>query len=73
MTDNPNNNCLEGMQCPHCKSYGPFRIDACITVLVHDDGTEDEGGDYEWHKDSRCICGCRYVSTISGFTTEDQP
>jgi hypothetical protein len=75
MTDeNPNTNCLEGMQCPECKSYGPFCIDVLMTVTVYDNGTEDDGGDTEWDENSRCICPqCDYAATVAEFTTrEDQ-
>jgi hypothetical protein len=33
-----NTNCLEGMQCPACKSDGPFRILCDVLVLWDDDG-----------------------------------
>lgn len=68
-TTNPNTNCLEGMRCPNCGSYGPFRIAASIFVIVTDDGTEDEGGGYEWEDTSACICGaCDHPGTIALFT-----
>jgi hypothetical protein len=52
----PNENCLEGMQCPICDSEGPFKI-ACTTWLtVHDDGTDDPDGDIEWDDSSGCFC-----------------
>ena len=53
---NPNTNCLEGMQCPKCKSYGPFIIAAETQVLVSDDGTEEAGGDTNWEDTSYCRC-----------------
>lgn len=65
--ENPNTNCLEGFQCPECGSFGPFRIDASVTVLVHDDGTE-QCGDTEWEDTSRCICHeCDHVATVGEF------
>ena len=67
--ENPNTNCLEGMRCPQCGSYGPFSIDATVTVTVTDEGTDDDGCDYEWHAASRCFCNeCRHVGTVATFT-----
>lgn len=70
---NNNSNCLQGMECPKCKAPGPFRIAAVITVLVHDDGTEDEGGDYEWLPASFCECvECAHKATIKDFTVKQK-
>jgi hypothetical protein len=72
---NPNVNCLEGMRCPNpnCGSYGPFRIDASVTVTVTDEGTEDDGSDYEWNRDSFCHCPeCGQPGTIKTFTEEEE-
>lgn len=66
-----NTNCLEGMACPDCDSEGPFLINAEVTVLVSDDGTEDQGGDYEWNRDAYCQCKeCDFADTVDGFTIE---
>ena len=51
----PGENCLEGMRCPNCGSYGPFLIEIKTTALVCDDGIE-EYGDAEWDADSWCTC-----------------
>lgn len=69
MPDNPNTNCLEGMCCSMCGHYGPFKIEATVSVTVHDNGTEDDGGDYEWDDGNRCEClSCHHIATIAGFT-----
>lgn len=66
---NPNVNCLEGMRCPKCNSFGPFTIAATVLVDVTDEGTEDCGGDYEWNTDAACVCkGCDHTGTIATFT-----
>jgi hypothetical protein len=60
---NPNGNCLEGMRCPACGSYGPFHIEAECCVTVWDSGTEDYGG-CEWGNGSACRCSCGVLKTI---------
>jgi hypothetical protein len=72
-SENPNTNCLEGMRCPSCGSYGPFQMEANIVVLVSDEGTQDAGGDYEWDLDHSCKCEeCSHAATIGDFTEEPQ-
>ncbi len=64
-----NDNCLEGMMCPTCKSEGPFLIQSKIMVEVSDSGTEDAGGDYEWSDEGICQCqNCLIVGTVEDFT-----
>jgi DNA-directed RNA polymerase subunit RPC12/RpoP len=44
MSDNKkNSNCLEGIECPHCGSQGPFRVPVRVVgdAIVSDDGIED--------------------------------
>lgn len=66
---NPNSNCLEGMRCPKCGDYGPFSIRAGVTVTVSDEGTDDDGMDYEWFNDAACRCiACDHSATIADFT-----
>jgi len=68
---NPNTNCLEGMACPKCESYGPFHIDITTTVLHDDDGVIDDSNDKHWGSDSWCMCNdCRYTATIKEFESE---
>lgn len=51
---NPNVNCLEGMECPKCGSFGPFTIEVTKSVIMHDDGSEDIGGDETWNDGAHC-------------------
>lgn len=65
---NPNTNCLDGMRCPKCGSYGPLVICTRVDVLVHDDGTEYFGGGYEWDDDAPCSCEeCKYSGVVLDF------
>jgi len=66
----PNTNCLEGMRCPRCGSYEPFRIVVSMTVLMYDAGSEDDpmGGDQDWGDASYCACGaCGTSGNVKGF------
>jgi len=57
--DGPNKNVLLGMRCPHCGSYGPFRIAIKAVALVRDDGFDKddiEQDDIEWDDKSWCDC-----------------
>jgi len=63
----PNENCLEGMRCPKCGSYGPFDIYANCTFRVDDYGAE-QSGDVAWDDDSRCWCyDCQHGGDVKGF------
>lgn len=71
-----NTNCLEGFQCPQCESYGPFRIEVTMTVLMYDEGSEDDdmSCDQHWGSDSYCACHeCHYHGTAKDFQTPAQP
>lgn len=73
---NPNENCLQGFECPECGSYGPFRIGATVSgeTLVMDDGTEGVEGDVEWSDDSTCRCtDCGHSSTVRNFRGNPEP
>jgi hypothetical protein len=66
-----NVNILEGMQCPQCKSDGPYRIRAHVLVLMDDDGTLDDLSGSEWDFDSQCECeACDYAGTVKDFLIE---
>lgn len=68
--ENPNENCLQGFECPACGSYGPFRIRATVSgeTLVTDFGTEGVEGDVEWEDHSRCRCAdCGHGGTVREF------
>ena len=61
-----NSNCLEGIECPHCGSQGPFRVPVRVLgdAIVSDDGIEEidrsetEFADgFDW----RCLqCDCDF-------------
>jgi hypothetical protein len=66
---NPNVNCLSGMRCPQCGSYGPFEVVVLMRVLLADGGTgEAEDGTIEYDDDSPAMChACRYSGKIGDF------
>ena len=68
--ESPNTNCIEGWQCPECKSWGPFVVQATVWVQVHDDGTEpapDYGGT-EYDNASLAACTrCGKHATVRDF------
>jgi hypothetical protein len=68
---NPNTNCLEGFQCPACKSYGNFWINAMILarVLMSDMGTvEEQPTSTDWDEDSEVTCdSCGRVGIVAEF------
>jgi hypothetical protein len=47
-----NTNCPEGIRCPECGYEDGFYVEAIVTLLVSDDGTEDRGGDHFWDEES---------------------
>lgn len=62
MTDK-NSNCLEGVECPHCGSQGPFRVPVEVRgdAVVSDDGIEEltrSESEFLYDTDWRCLdCG----------------
>jgi len=66
---NPNENCLEGMVCPKCGSYGPFRIEISTIVIHGDDGVIDDPNDKHWDGHSFCgCCDCPYTGSVEDFS-----
>lgn len=66
----PNENCLEGWQCPDCKSWGPFSVEARCRIIVEDDGTDTDwdNGDVEWDRGSIAQCvQCDKTATVDYF------
>jgi hypothetical protein len=51
-----NTNCLKSKRCPKCKSVGPFKVEGHALFVLHDDGTEDGGGNIEFNGDSYAEC-----------------
>lgn len=65
--DNPNTGELAGMQCPECKGFGDFAIQATCTAIV-DDGGVYNSFDYSWDDDSACCCEkCEYTACVGDF------
>lgn len=63
-----NENCLAGLRCPKCGSYGPLGIEVTAwAVNVTDDGIGDVE-DAEWDRDSIIRCEtCYEVATVADF------
>ena len=62
-----NENCLAGMRCPKCGSYGSFGISVSGWADVSDDGTGlvDEIG---WDRNSMCQCNaCKHTDIVGNF------
>lgn len=70
---NPNENCLEGMSCPKCLSFGPFHIEIQTVVLHGDEGILDMPNDKFWDDTSFCACPepCGYQATVLAFHEEE--
>lgn len=70
---NPNENCLKGMRCPTCGSYGPFQIACTVLGEVSDDGVS-EGTHWDWDDKSfiRCKC-CRHEGDVGEFQDPEAP
>jgi hypothetical protein len=67
-----NTNCLEGVKCPKCGQEDLFKIGASVIVDVSDDGTEDQGGDYESDQAAFCqCCECDHAGQLADFTIEN--
>jgi hypothetical protein len=67
-----NSNCLQGMQCPKCKSLEPFAIEVTITFKLFDEGTDDQVSGTEWKDDAYCeCCECVFTGTVKDFTIAD--
>jgi hypothetical protein len=68
-----NTNCLKGFACPDCGSEEGFYIEARVEVLVRDDGTEDQGGEYMRDDDHACRCAdCDHQGLVMDFDIENQ-
>jgi len=70
MSANPNTNCLAGMQCPKCQSYGPFHVTVTSVVNMADDGSEWVSGyGEEWGDDSPAWCPspCNFEGPVRDF------
>ena len=65
-----NSNCLEGIQCPACKSKGPFWIAVETNVLMSDDGWTATSGDIDdWGSWSYIRCdSCDEAGIVREFS-----
>jgi hypothetical protein len=65
----PNENSLEGMQCPQCGSEEPFRIAVHVIMLMYDHGSHDDKmSSEEWGPDDYCECWeCSHAGTVHDF------
>ena len=63
----PNENVLEGMLCPRCKSEGPFKIHGNAMFLVYDDGC-DSFELLSWEDSDVAECAeCGYIGRVRDF------
>lgn len=66
-----NENCLEGIKCPKCKSLGPFSIMGKALFKVSDDGTEDFT-EVEWKDNNFCECrDCNFRGVVADFKKKE--
>jgi hypothetical protein len=65
----PNTNCLAGMQCPKCRSEGPFKIEVTSVIKMSDEGAEGDADHTDWGDDSYCeCCQCAFAGKVGDFT-----
>ena len=63
-----NTNHLKGIQCPECKSEGPFVIEVSTTVRISDDSWGETVSDVTWTDTSYCRCDdCDHVGEVADF------
>ena len=63
------------MECPQCGSFGPLKIFATQSGMVHvsDDGTDFIEGNVEWEEDGACECtACRFTGVVADFRALDR-
>ena len=74
-TDQPNQNCLEGLRCPGCGNADRLRIVARIMADVTDDGAEmAHGTQMDWDDDSLAVCPeCDHDGPLAGFRDRGLP
>ena len=62
-----NDNCLEGIRCPHCGQEDRFHITATVTCAVTDEGS-DPVGHHSWDDGSFTSCPeCGLQGTLKEF------
>jgi hypothetical protein len=70
----PNQNCLQGIRCPHCGQEDRFLIRTNCLVMVEDDGADlagpAYGNGYEWDDKHSCRCPeCGRSGPLKAFHT----
>lgn len=70
-----NTNCLFDMQCPECKSFGPFDISVRCYMRITDDGTDPDSAEgIDWDFGDACFCvDCEHDATVQEFTISAPP
>jgi len=67
-----NTNCLKDIQCPEWGSEGPFVIEVSTTVLMSDDGWDENTSDTIWGDTSYCRCDdCDHVGDVADFKQQE--
>lgn len=62
-----NDNCLNGLRCPKCKTREPLEIYAECRVVMYDDGS-DTASEFEWDENSHINCPhCGHGGKASEF------
>ena len=74
----PNDNCLEGVQCPQCGNEDRFMISANVVAEVTDEGAEVAsplyGNGFEWDDSSMTRCPeCDRGGPLKDFRAAAQP
>lgn len=65
-----NDNCLEGIACPHCGNDSRVYIEVTTLAVVTDDGAETYG-DMAWDEGSYAECpACHYCGRLKEFRVE---
>lgn len=63
-----NENCLAGMRCPKCGSYGPFGISVSGWANDCTDDGIDDVAEIEWDGNSCCLCkACMFSGIVANF------
>lgn len=62
-----NTNVLAGLQCPECKSDGPYQMTMKCFAEVADDGI-DQTWEHEWGPTDFCRCiHCNFTGKVRNF------
>lgn len=71
MTKSKNTNCLEDIRCPKCGAEDEFKVRIEISLIVSDNGIDDEPGPREWNDDTVTQCtSCGHYSAMRDFRAD---